>query len=597
MKKTFTLLALLFCISLQAQMPCPKGINAADAAELKKLYTATNGQIWASQNNWNNPNSIFWYGVRWIVNQNECRVDSLLLQNNYLITKNLPTLDLPFLRYFNLSYNQLSGEIPDYNLPNLESFILINDAYTIPTTSNPKVELPSFSKLKKLKYLNISNHHDLKGAFPKYDLPLLEKLRHYNCSISGEIPEWNLPNLKDLALDNTLIESISSNLNLPSLTKLNLSNTKDLVSNYGFLAQAFPNLKSLNISAAPKISLTNLGFTFEHLEELEASENAYKGEFSMVNMPKLKSIRVQYNQLNRFLFLPDNVLENINIKANYFAGSLDFIEQFRQLQVFNASSNQFDTLSIILTNPNLTDLNLSQNKLQYGLAKFSALASLNQLNLSTNLLHNLSETVEFKQVSSINVRQNQLNIKNLDKIKTNKEALTYSPQAQVPIYEKSLFQSLKMLYIDDILEGNYYEWRKINEQGGGSRFVLSGTKYSTYIPTESGLYYCILTNPKFPYLTLYSEAKEVQVIDNQDNNFAVFPSLNDGNFAVFMDSPLPNEVAIKIYNEQGQLLSQKNQTYPQSPIIDFNLDLNNGIYFVEIQSNNKRVTRKIKVQH
>lgn len=595
MKKAFTLLALLFCISLRAQMPCPKGINVTDASELNKLYTATNGAEWNHKDNWNNLKTLQWKGVGWIVNAGECRVDSLSLKYNDLITNNLPNINLPFLRYLDLSDNSIGGAVPDFDLPNLE-YLNLNNYTLYPIDITDKKELPNLSKLKKLKYLNLSNRENTKGM-PNFDLPLLEVLNLFNCSITGEIPAWNLPNLKDLNLDcDTLIQGLAANFNLPKLRGIGLYHTKNLKSEYAFFAKAFPNLKYMYITGAPKISYTNSDFLFPNLVSLGAGENGYKGSFSIVNMPKLKDLQLNKNQLNQLQFSNDNVIEEIQIKHNIFSGKLDFIAGFKDLEYIYATNNQFDTLSITLLNPKLRSIDLYKNKFQYSLEHFSSLPSLKYLDLSENQIRDTKNKIDFGELYSLNVSNNRLTFNGLNNFNQKEKAIYYFPQADIALFQKEIFASLKMLSVKEDMEGSSYDWRKKNEFDGSSKSVLIGVNNS-FLPIESGKYYCVITNPKYPRLVLSSETQEVQVTDNQDNNFAVFPSLNDGNFAVFINTPFSQEIAIKIYNEQGQLLSQKNQTYPQSPIIDFNLDLNNGIYFVEIQSNNKRVTRKIKVQH
>jgi hypothetical protein len=579
-----------------AQSPCSKGINANDLAELKKFYNTSNGEKWYRKDNWNSTKNLDWYGVRWTVNADECRVDSLYFYSNNLIINNLQDFNLPFLKYLTLYECEISGEIPDFDLPNLQYLNLDNGSFQY-QTKNTVHSLPSFSKLKKLKYLNISNHVDIKGTIPNYDLPILEKLRLNNCAIEGEIPALNLPMLKSLYFYNdTLILGFNPNLNLPNLEDLNLINAKNISTDYAFLAKAFPKLKYLEISGTPKINYQNPDFLFPNLINLYANENQYEGTFSIKNMPKLTTLELNKNKLDEIQSSNNNILKDLNINHNSFNGKIDFIENFKELETIDAEYNQFDTAFKKLTNKELTRINLANNMLKVNLEIFDSLPKLNFLYIAHNQIYDSKNNINLKSILSAQIQDNNLTFNGLSKINIAQNRMNYAPQTKIPLLEKVIFKTLKMLYVEDNTEDNYYDWRKENSDGVGSSGVAAGTQLKTFIPRESGKYFCIISNKNYPGLNLVSEKIEVQVPDNEEDNLSVFPSINDGNFSIFLKSFSDTEV--NVFTQQGQLIYQDIFIRNQEKVLKINLpEVSNGIYFVQIRTKNMNLTRKIRVQH
>jgi hypothetical protein len=93
-------------------------IPQSECETLIEFYNATNGDNWFNNDGWNETNTpCTWYGV----SCSEGHVNQLTLSDNNL-SGSITDLQLPYLEILELSYNQLTGGVPDFsNLPNLIS--------------------------------------------------------------------------------------------------------------------------------------------------------------------------------------------------------------------------------------------------------------------------------------------------------------------------------------------------------------------------------------------------------------------------------------------------------------------------------------------
>ena len=277
-----------FTTSGSSVRPFPVGLPTCledDFRELEKLYDATNGATWTDKSNWFSANMATWKGVT--LSSNGCDVLNINLPNNNLIG-NLPNLNLPNLQYLTLFDNKLSGTIPNFNLPSLLTLILYGNQLsgTIPNFALPNLQtlylsrnqlsgtIPNFN-LPNLTWILLSNNN-LTGTIPTVNLPLLQRLSLSTNQLTGTIPNFNLPNLYELALGNNQLTGPIPNFNLPSLRELylysnqltgaipnfNFPNLKDLWLNQNQLSGCLPSgLRSLcshvttgNISSNPNLS-------------------------------------------------------------------------------------------------------------------------------------------------------------------------------------------------------------------------------------------------------------------------------------------------------------------------------------------------------
>ena len=203
------ILALIKTPTLQGQS-CSARL-AHDRSELIKLYNATNGANWRHKK-WflSDPLSSTWYGSTWNgvrLTDDGCSVKSISLSYNNL-SGHIPNLDLPKLERLDLNNNQLSGSIPNFNLPKLLELYLSENQLS---GSIPNFYLP------KLEWLYLYNNQ-LSGTIPNFDLPNLTDLHLHNNQLSGTIPKFDLPNLIGLRLHNNQLSGTIPNFDyMPNL--------------------------------------------------------------------------------------------------------------------------------------------------------------------------------------------------------------------------------------------------------------------------------------------------------------------------------------------------------------------------------------------
>jgi Domain of unknown function DUF11/CARDB/Secretion system C-terminal sorting domain/Leucine Rich repeats (2 copies) len=159
-----------------------------DSVQLVRLYNATNGANW--HNKWDLTRSIrTWYGLTF--SQSGC-LEKIALSSNNLVGTIPDSLDFTNLTSLNLGYNQLTGTIPNFNLPNL-AYLSLSQNHLI--GSIPNFNLPNLSEL----YLF---NNRLTGSIPNFNLPLLAYMSLNNNQLSGNLPTFNFVNLVYLYLNN-----------------------------------------------------------------------------------------------------------------------------------------------------------------------------------------------------------------------------------------------------------------------------------------------------------------------------------------------------------------------------------------------------------
>ncbi|KAJ4907066.1 disease resistance family protein / LRR family protein [Raphanus sativus] len=318
------------------------------------------------------------------------------------------------LRYLNLSFTTLSGEVPASfgNLSKLESL----DLYAQP-----------FSNYFYKKYLRASNLGWLSG--------LSSSLTHLNLgfvNLSGAGETWledfsRLSKLKELHLSNCELKSLP--LSLPSSANLKLLEVLDLSQNSLYLPTPswlfdLTSLRKLFLQEVRLLGSISPGFKkLQLLETLVLSSNELSGEIPAVlgDLPRLKYLDLSQNsfqgQIHRFLdalsknkgnssllslrlnfdrlegTLPESFgelwnLEILELTGNHFTGSIpSSVGNMASLKKLDISFNDMDgTIPDSLGKlEELVDLNLRENKWEGVLLKshFVNLRSLKSFSLRT----------------------------------------------------------------------------------------------------------------------------------------------------------------------------------------------------------------------
>ena len=237
------------------------------------------------------------------------------MDNNQL-TGNIPNFDLPNLSLLYLSDNQLIGSIPNFNfLPNLaELYLSINQLTgNIPNfdflpnlrllylSSNQLIgNIPNFNNLPNLIELSLA-YNNLTGAMPSLDdLQNLIKLQFQSNELIGNIPNFDLPNLRYLYLEYNQLSNIPNFDFIPNLRGLHLQYNQLMGSIPNF---SLPNLQDLYLDNNQLIGIIP-DFNLPMLFDLTVCDNNLFGiipnfencpnlnieniDFSCVQMPKVK---------------------------------------------------------------------------------------------------------------------------------------------------------------------------------------------------------------------------------------------------------------------------------------------------------------------
>ena len=200
--------------------------RCTDSLALIDLYNSTNGANWTNKWTLSQPMTT-WYGVTLngsgcvtcidLDGNNACSAPSGT-GNNLVGTLPSSLNDLQSLTALYLSSNQLSGSIPNFNLPNLKILWLYDNRLS--------GNIPNFN-LADLQVLALHRNW-LSGNIPNFNLPNLQELYLFdnNGSLSGSIPNFNLPNLKILNLEGNGLSGNIPSLNLSNLVFLSLRSNR-----------------------------------------------------------------------------------------------------------------------------------------------------------------------------------------------------------------------------------------------------------------------------------------------------------------------------------------------------------------------------------
>ncbi len=417
MKTRFTTLALFICLAVFNGKAYGNNLTA-DSLQLVSFYNAMDGPNWNTTWDLSQPVST-WEGI----SINNCQVTHLILSFNGL-TGTIPDLDLPAILEFELNIAKITGPVPDFSgMPNLLELIIAA------TSDSPPNDMPNFSNLPKLKRLNLRGFKS-STAMPDFaNLTELEYLYISSCEFPGTMTNLSLPNLKLLTFIYNFIDGPIPNFDLPNLEELNLKKSE--------LTGPLPNFDLPNLIEMD-LSQNNLEGTIPlwdlpNLEEMILEQNSLTGGIPDFNMPKLRTLRLRSNQLDGtipdFTGVPE--LRYLEANANQLTGVLpDFSNVpllFSIRLFFNNLSGPVPNFSNI---PQLSTLKISNNNFSGPIPSFEYLVNLFSIDISTNqLTGTLPSFVNSPNLLSINLSSNLLtgtipNYPNLDGLWLNNNQLT-----------------------------------------------------------------------------------------------------------------------------------------------------------------------------
>ncbi|XP_018503915.2 disease resistance protein RUN1-like isoform X4 [Pyrus x bretschneideri] len=149
----------------------------------------------------------------------------LLMLHSKLVRLWEGKMDLPSLKYINLTWSNKLKSTPDFSgLPNLETLDL--------SECKNLVEMhPTIAVLKRLKFLILEGCESIKSLPSEVEMDSLELFRLDRCSNVKKIPEFGeqMKNVSWMFLSGTAIEEIPSSIgHLVGLKVLDLRNCKNL---------------------------------------------------------------------------------------------------------------------------------------------------------------------------------------------------------------------------------------------------------------------------------------------------------------------------------------------------------------------------------
>jgi len=566
-----------------------------EAAEANKLYTSTNGAGWTNKQGWplqmtytttaNSKPSVI--GVGFSGSEPNLLIQKLYLSYNQL-NGNIPNFNLPNLQELGLSGNQLSGNIPNFNTPNLQELGLSGNQLS--------GNIPNFNLLN-LRGLDLS-YNQLSGSIPNFNLPNLQQIRLFHNQLSGSIPNFNLPSLQRLDFSSNQVSGAIPNFNLLNLQRLDLSSNQ--------LSGTIPNFNLPNLQwlllYGNQLSGNIPNFNLSNLQILDLSNNLLSGTIPNFNLPNLQYLGLIYNQLSgmipnfnlpnlRVLYLPYNQLSGMipnfnlpNLRVLYLPyNQLSVtIPNFTlpNLQELDLRANQLSGSIPNFNLPNLHWLDLYANQLSGSIPNFN-LPNLRMLVLDSNQLSGCDvDWTKFPKITYLSLARNKLVFRDLEPAARAMQGkvgatFSYSPQDSV-----AMSISGDTVRMDVGGERTQYQWYR------NGRVIANATQ-AFYKTTDTALYFCRATNTLLPDLVLTSYpirgGSVVSLITAL--NIRPNPFWEHGSISYSLTRRLP--VSIAVYSLLGQKLltvfegEQRAGTHVQELTMSgFSI----GVYLVRVQA-------------
>lgn len=310
-----------------------------------------------------------------------------------------------------------------------------------------------------------------------------------------ECPNYNIASINELVYFTGLttlnitknpITALPDISNTTGLTKLLIGDTK--IKTLPDLS-LFPNLKKLDIHRLYLTTFPDVSQNIK-LEELIVNTNNFTS-IPVLNLPKLKVLDVA---LTNQTTLPD----------------LSNLKSLRSLACFRNSLQQLPDLSTL---DSLVLVDASTNQLNV----FPSIsATVTTLYLDNNLLTSIPSLLPYPALAKVRLHKNYLSFEDLlplTSLPNYSTIYTYSPQNRIPVGTSQTITEFTPLTIDSKIDTNVAavvrQWYFNNTPTSQSNrfYQLKQTQLS-----DQGTYYCSLTHPAFPGLTIQTDNFTVTVM-------------------------------------------------------------------------------------
>ncbi|MEZ4993446.1 MAG: HYR domain-containing protein [Saprospiraceae bacterium] len=369
-----------------------------DRDALIALYEVTNGKKWKTKWDTTSCDPCSWFGVGCDV---ELRVISLDLPSNQL-SGPIPNLNLPELVHLNLRANKLNGPIPNFSLmPKLEELHLGNNEL--------EGRIPTFNALPDLTHLILKNN-SLSGCYPitwvnGVSTLLCDQLIEYDFTgnpglqpgdRSQDFKEFCEEGLAACQCDHPDFEGLMSVYNAldgPNWTnQTNWGNTGDNCDPCTWYGVNCLNERvvSLDLMANNLSGVLPSVIDLPELVALELKDNDISGSLPNLNhLPKMVYLNVSKNRLSgsipNFSHSPD--LGYLYLYENQLSGEIpDFSHIPKLSYLYLYSNNLSGEIPNFSNTPSLSYLKLQDNQLSGAIPDFSDLTLLYYLDISNNQL-------------------------------------------------------------------------------------------------------------------------------------------------------------------------------------------------------------------
>lgn len=612
-KATTVLLALAFVASLAtAQRPFPAGLRAClydDFRQLEAFYDATNGNAWSKRDNWfENPDLSTWCGVT--LTLDGCNVQAINMRDNRVSGSlaTLATLDLAFLRELDLSQNQITGTVPNFQLPSLQKINLSNNHLS--------GNLPSLVACRSLIEISFSMN-SFTGNIPTYNLPNLQTLVLSTNQLTGSIPNMILPKLVSLDLNRNRLSGnipIFPNANFPNLELIDFSSnqlTGAIPANLPFSLKYMYLASNLLTGSIPSFDLPNL-------QNLVLSSNRLFGNLpSFALCPSLKSIILFNNTLTGTLSNANIAellnLETLNIANNQLSGAIPNFRTSR-MKLIALANNRLSGTIPTFNYVGLQQLFLENNLLEGNIPNLSLLA-LDEMNLSNNRLTGTIPNFNLPNMKYMYLNDNQLsgNIPNMTCprlidffIQNNKftfgdmvgkrwlsaTRVRYAPQAELTLTYNGVTARIDMGSYADA--GHTFRWFR-------NGVLVATTNSSSFNVPQRGVYTCQVTHNTLTVATdstrnlvLGTRLIEVNTINTSTTEneekaapLSMYPNPAVEWVNIKFNNPNNETASLEVHNLMGQIVHRQavdgGSEYSWRPE-----SVATGIYIVTVRIANKK---------
>ncbi|PRP78274.1 LRR receptor-like serine/threonine-protein kinase GSO1-like [Planoprotostelium fungivorum] len=316
-----------------------------------------------------------------------------------------------YLQIFDVSYNDLSGELPsdvfdklygiidlrmsnnrlsgsfqfgDEKMSNLRSIDLSVNRFS--------GTIPSLYHCDLLRSINLS-HNLFSDTFTSLwgvaeDLEVLD-LSHNQ--LYGQLPSslGNIPNLKELYIDyNGFGGEIPIELgSIDTLTTLSLSHNSFSTSSLSFLS-SLGGLKYLDLSYNEISSELPLSLA-PMISYIDVSNNLIRGSVTgLSNLLYLQMARMNDNELEGGVSVFVGDPKELDLSHNRLSGGLSFLSQLSSIAILRLNNNHFNgQIPPLTSRKNLQVVDVSCNEIEGQMPDFIDLFSLQNLNVSHNRLN------------------------------------------------------------------------------------------------------------------------------------------------------------------------------------------------------------------